>query len=269
MAKPCLGYRSRTDAVLALRAQGLSYLDIARRVGIDSKTASALAASGARKSYRQQAGAAAPPPAGIVLSKFTRAGLRTAAAARSLSIDALAIRLLDAIVDGELIDAVLDDRDDEIQSVDRPAAADRSPAQEVVLEARPDSLSSPEGGRATTGVPDACEPPQSRRADDAAPARERAPERVIAAPVPRVRIEPAAPRTAPVCAQVQKRTNFTPPATASQNASAAIAWLRGQRISVSVASTGVFGSRWFVATYPGAIDAAGVVEIARAKGWAG
>lgn len=41
-AIPCLGYPSRTAAVLALRGQGLSTREIAVRIGIEVKTVAAL-----------------------------------------------------------------------------------------------------------------------------------------------------------------------------------------------------------------------------------
>ena len=47
--KPALGYASRTEAVLALRTQGLSTEEIARRLDIEPKTVSALELSAARR----------------------------------------------------------------------------------------------------------------------------------------------------------------------------------------------------------------------------
>ncbi|MDX9862181.1 MAG: hypothetical protein RBS99_14825, partial [Rhodospirillales bacterium] len=43
--KPCLGYPSRTAAVLALRGQGLDDVEIAQRIGIRRETVGALACS--------------------------------------------------------------------------------------------------------------------------------------------------------------------------------------------------------------------------------
>jgi hypothetical protein len=94
--------------------------------------------------------------------------------------------------------------------IERPEPQDHSPAK-LALEVRPDSLSSPEGGSVVAGIPETSEPPESVRKSDVAPARESAPERVIAAPVADVaRVEPrrqvySAPRRAAALAPI-----FTP-----------------------------------------------------------
>ena len=52
-----------------------------------------------------------------------------------------------------------------------------------------------------------------------------------------------------------------------QNACAALAYLRGQRISVSVARQSMFGTWWWVSGYGRPFNAAGLVDLAIAKGW--
>ena len=42
MAKPCLGYPSRTAAATAMRAEGMTFRQIAERIGINIETVSAL-----------------------------------------------------------------------------------------------------------------------------------------------------------------------------------------------------------------------------------
>ena len=54
-----------------------------------------------------------------------------------------------------------------------------------------------------------------------------------------------------------------------QNCSAAIAWLRARRVSVSVARTSAFRTLWWVSGYPDAFDAADLVALARERGWQG
>ncbi|MBO9380295.1 hypothetical protein GG804_26370 [Sphingomonas histidinilytica] len=53
--KPCLGYPSRTDAIMAFRAQGRSTRDIADAIGITKSTVAALEAS-KRRDRSQPAG---------------------------------------------------------------------------------------------------------------------------------------------------------------------------------------------------------------------
>ncbi|WP_448660331.1 hypothetical protein ACPVPU_07415 [Sphingomonas sp. CJ99] len=55
---------------------------------------------------------------------------------------------------------------------------------------------------------------------------------------------------------------------AIEQASAALDWLRGQRISVSVASHSWQGTRYYVSGYPNTFGAADLVELAQSKGFA-
>ena len=50
--KPALGYRTRTDAVVALRGQGKTTQEIAHLVDIEPKTVTALENSAARSKRR-------------------------------------------------------------------------------------------------------------------------------------------------------------------------------------------------------------------------
>tara|TARA_B100000678_G_scaffold61754_1_gene50068 strand:- start:3176 stop:3532 length:357 start_codon:yes stop_codon:yes gene_type:complete len=109
MGKPCLGYKTRTAAVLALQAQSVSDREIARRIGIEIKTVSALAASAARQRKLATEREAGVVRTGLVLPVLTRSALRPAAAARSVSVDRLALMILEAVGDSGLADAVLDD----------------------------------------------------------------------------------------------------------------------------------------------------------------
>ena len=249
-AKPCLGYNTRTEAVIALRQQQVPDREIAQRIGISPSTVSALAASATRTGKKDRnAHAVDIVHTGIVLPMLTRMALRKPAAERGLSVDRLAILIVETVADSGLVDAVLDDRATGEIDV-RPAPRGCAPAKHA-QGVRPDSPSCPEGGSVNASGPAACEPPRSGTDRNIRAARETAPERVIAAPATVDRAPaPAASRWA-----------------AAQKCSAAIAFLRNQRISVSVASTGVFGTRWFVATYPGALDADRIVHLAEAKGF--
>lgn len=107
-AKKTLGYASRTDAVLALRSQGAETSDIARRIGIDTKTVAALESSALRRKPKANA-----PPEQLgrmvlipldVLNRMRRPAVR-----RGLTPHELAGVIVAAVVDGNLVDAVLDD----------------------------------------------------------------------------------------------------------------------------------------------------------------
>lgn len=111
-AKPCLGYPSRTDAVLALRDLGQSDREIARRIGIEPKTVTALAISADRKRRDSAHGRSerfAGTGSGIVLPLDVQQRLRSAAARRRISVHRLAIMIVEAVADSDLVDAVLDD----------------------------------------------------------------------------------------------------------------------------------------------------------------
>jgi DNA-binding CsgD family transcriptional regulator len=106
--KRTLGHATRTDAVIALREQGLSTAEIASRIGIETKTVSALEASALRSRARaarpfQQQGRAVLFPLDVL------AALRRPAEQRGLHPNRLAGLIVEAVVDGNLVDAVLDD----------------------------------------------------------------------------------------------------------------------------------------------------------------
>ena len=110
--KPTLGYPSRTAAVLALRAQGLPDVEIADRIGIPVKTVVALECSADR--YTGISGRR-PRPAEIngrtvLFPVDVLEALRPHAEARGIAPNELARRLIEAAIDDNLIDAVLDDR---------------------------------------------------------------------------------------------------------------------------------------------------------------
>lgn len=109
--KPILGYGSRTEAVVALRRQGFRPSAIARRLGIEVKTVSALECS-ARRSRSKPVADSANPKNTIAIGHDLRRSFRDAARRRDLSVEAVALRILEAVGYGDLIDAVLDDADE-------------------------------------------------------------------------------------------------------------------------------------------------------------
>lgn len=102
---PTLGYSTRTAAVLALRAQGLSTVAIARQIGIEPKTVAALESSARRSPEAPRAQNEKP----VVFPVGLLQRLGRAAAGRGMTREALAIRIVETVVDDNMIDAVLDD----------------------------------------------------------------------------------------------------------------------------------------------------------------
>ncbi len=106
-AKPCLGYASRTDAVLALRTSGLTTRQIAARIGVEEKTVTALehSAGRPRRTPRpaEQLGRTILFPIDILDS------LGPHAARRGIHPNSLARQIVETVVDEGLIDSVLDD----------------------------------------------------------------------------------------------------------------------------------------------------------------
>ncbi|GAN14133.1 hypothetical protein I6G65_16015 [Sphingomonas paucimobilis] len=106
---PCLGYDSRSQAIAALRAQGQSTREIARRVGIEPKTVSALEASQNRRDTSRTQGSNLPSWNTVAIDADTLRALRPHAARRGISVVALARNLLIVLADDNLVDALLDD----------------------------------------------------------------------------------------------------------------------------------------------------------------
>lgn len=111
MAGPitCLGYSTRTDAVIAMRGEGLSTREIARRIGIEPKTVTALEASRARRGTVRVSRARPEYRNSVPVDPDTLAALRPHAARRRISVDLLIQQLLMIVADDRLVDALLDD----------------------------------------------------------------------------------------------------------------------------------------------------------------
>ena len=106
-AKPCLGFPSRTAAVLGLRQQGLKTAQIAQAIGISSKTVTALECGSSRlkreRSEYQYLGRVVLVPTDVLDA------LSPHAAKRGVSPNSLARLIVSTVVDEGMIDAVLDD----------------------------------------------------------------------------------------------------------------------------------------------------------------
>jgi transposase len=113
--KPCLGYRSRTEAVLALRKAGWSTAAIAERLGVSIKSIYSLESSSRR---HQDRGTPARPPAttrnALLLPQKLINALAPHAERRGLRPTELAFFILETVVDDGMINAVLDDLGDDL-----------------------------------------------------------------------------------------------------------------------------------------------------------
>lgn len=107
-AKPTLGFASRTDAVIGLRRQGLTTRAIAEKIGIRESTVSALEHS-ARKGRpgrpSEEHGRTVLFPIDVLNS------LSPHAARRNIHVNSLVRRLIECIVDDNIVDAVMGDAD--------------------------------------------------------------------------------------------------------------------------------------------------------------
>jgi Helix-turn-helix. len=111
-AKPCLGYPSRTQAVHALRANGMSTRQIADAVGIKISTVSALELGSSRPREIRKERPSEKLGRTVVVPIDVLDQLGPHAARRNISVNHLARLLISTIVDEGMIDAVLDDGDD-------------------------------------------------------------------------------------------------------------------------------------------------------------
>lgn len=108
-AKPCLGYPSRTAAIVALHAQGVDVAEIARRIG-GTTTYVSVTLSRARQSSRHRQALGDEAVVQLRVPQDTANALQGAAQRRGWSVEQLALRLLATIAADRMADAVLDDR---------------------------------------------------------------------------------------------------------------------------------------------------------------
>ena len=103
--EPVLGYRNKTEAVFGLHAKGLTTPQIAKAIGGNTSKAIVKALlwhAKRRKAERYRM-------ATIEIPEATLAPLRPHAQRRGLEAETLAIRLIAQCIEGDLVDAVLDD----------------------------------------------------------------------------------------------------------------------------------------------------------------
>lgn len=106
--KPTLGFSSRTDAVLALRADGLSTQQIAAKIGIPEQTITALEHSAGRAKQRPKRPAEENGRT-VLFPRDILDRLSPHAAKRCIHPNSLARLIVEIAVDEGLIDSILDD----------------------------------------------------------------------------------------------------------------------------------------------------------------
>lgn len=107
MKRPTLGFPTRTDAVLALRREGLSSGEIGRRIGISTATVTALEHSAGRR--RRTPRPAEQLGRTVLFPVDVLAALGPHAARRNMHPNSLARLIVETVVDEGLVDSVLDD----------------------------------------------------------------------------------------------------------------------------------------------------------------
>jgi hypothetical protein len=111
--KPCLGFPSRTAAVLALRKQGEPTEIIAARVGITANQVLALESSAGRYDKRPAQNAVATDRA-LLLPPWLLQALTPHATRRGATPAMLAFAIIETVIADDMVDAVLDDQDERV-----------------------------------------------------------------------------------------------------------------------------------------------------------
>lgn len=110
-AKPTLGYPSRTKAVQGLRAKGHDTRGIAQLIGITASSVTALEASAGRSFARSGLDTYGVGNRTVLFPIDVLEKMLPAAKVRGIGPNELARRIVEAVVDDDIIDAVLDDHE--------------------------------------------------------------------------------------------------------------------------------------------------------------
>jgi hypothetical protein len=102
---PTLGYPSRGEAVMALTAQGLDRFEIAARIGIKPGSVAVHQHYGKRGRIDRSTETCRR----VRIKRDALNALASHAAKLGLTVDSLARLILQAVVEGNIVDAVLDD----------------------------------------------------------------------------------------------------------------------------------------------------------------
>jgi hypothetical protein len=104
--KPVLGYPSRTEAAMALKAQGLGYPEIAARIGTTARNVPRLLSAGRLTRKRRPEDEAYFQ---VFVPMAVIDALSIPAKRRGMLPPALARAIIEAVVEDRLVDAVMDD----------------------------------------------------------------------------------------------------------------------------------------------------------------
>ena len=114
MAKPCLGYPSKTAAAMAMIASGTERSLVAERLGLSLSALGALVDDQGRPRRDARAQRGATPRdlvAPVTISLATLEMLRPYARRSDMTVEALVRSIVDTVALERLVDAVLDDRE--------------------------------------------------------------------------------------------------------------------------------------------------------------
>lgn len=109
MSIPTMGFRTRTEAALHLKSQGLGPTEIGRRLGISAGAAGALTSSVTRTRQPRSVREPRTLRTDAQFDMSTRQKLRPFAARRGISLEALILQIVDTVAEEGLVDAILDD----------------------------------------------------------------------------------------------------------------------------------------------------------------
>lgn len=106
-AQPILGYRSKSEAATAMKNDGVPTHIIAERLGIESRAVAALTTSRTRTLERRVT--SYPVDRAVVISKDRLSRLESHAKKRGIPAVDVAKRIIDIVIDDDIVDNVLDD----------------------------------------------------------------------------------------------------------------------------------------------------------------
>lgn len=108
--KPVLGYPSLTEAAVSLAAAGVPHAEIARRIERPVKWVDSMVSQGRMTHKRRSAELRARQ---VTLPPDVAQALAPHAAARGIDPAALALRIVETVAEEAMIDAVLDDAEED------------------------------------------------------------------------------------------------------------------------------------------------------------
>jgi predicted transcriptional regulator len=106
--QPVLGYRSKSAAIRAMKAEGLSSAEIGQRIGMSGSAVSQLAYCVRKRADSPQSDEKRQR---VYMAPYMIAALKPHADKRGIAATTLVQRIVIALLEDNLIDAVLDDQE--------------------------------------------------------------------------------------------------------------------------------------------------------------